>query len=315
MTETPLGIVVEVSDGGRHLSKDRGFLVVSTGGEEAGRVPLDDIAAVLLMSHGTTVSVALLAELCERGVATSIGGSNHAPVGLVWPIEGHHAQQRRMEAQLANTGRLAKSLWAGIVAAKIRAQGQALAAIGARHGAFERLSRRVRVGDDGNLEAQAARRYWPLLMGDGFRRDHAGTGANAMLNYGYAILRAHVARAIVAAGLHPGLGIFHRHPRNAMPLADDVMEPFRPVIDLAVRRLAMDGMVELTPDTKRALAATMAQDRLTARGHSPLSTCILRLAQATAESFLAGSADLEPAGWEHFGDTHPTGDGAPDGEA
>lgn len=315
MTETPLGIVVEVSDGGRHLSKDRGFLVVSSDGEEAGRVPLDDIAAVLLSSHGTTISVALLAELCERGVATSIGGRNHAPVGLVWPIEGHHAQQRRIEAQLANTGRLAKPLWAGIVAAKIRAQGQALAAVGARHGAFERLSKRVRVGDEGNLEAQAARRYWPLLMGEGFRRDHAGKGANAMLNYGYAILRAHVARAIVAAGLHPGLGIFHRHPRNAMTLADDLMEPFRPSIDLEVRRLVLDGATELTADVKRGLAATMMQDRLTARGHSPLSTCALRLAQAIAESYLSGRVELEAASWENFGVASRPGGEAPNGKA
>jgi CRISPR-associated protein Cas1 len=315
MTETPLGIIVEISEGGRHLSKDRGFLVVSSGGDEAGRIPLDDIAAVLLSSHGTTVSVALLAELCERGVPTSIGGRSHAPVGLAWPVDGHHAQQRRMEAQLANTGRLAKPLWAGIVAAKIRAQGRALASIGARHGAFERLAARVRSGDEGNLEAQAARRYWPLLMGDDFRRDHAGTGANTMLNYGYAILRAHVARAIVAAGLHPGLGIFHRHPRNAMPLADDLMEPFRPTIDLEVCRVIRDGGVELTSAVKRMLAATMMQERRTARGHTPLSTCVLRLAQAIAQSYLSRSVDLEAASWEHSGATHPFVDDATDGEA
>jgi CRISPR-associated protein Cas1 len=209
-----------------------------------------------------------------------------------------------MEAQLANSGRLARSLWSGIVAAKIRAQGQALAAIGARHGAFERFAARIRMGDEGNLEAQAARLYWPLLMGSDFRRDQMGLGPNAMLNYGYAILRTHVARSIVAAGLHPGLGVFHRHPRNAMPLADDLMEPFRPAIDLQV-----------APEVKRTLAATMMKERRTARGHSPLSTCTLRLAQAIAESYLSGSVQLDAASWEHTGTAHALDDGAPDGKA
>jgi CRISPR-associated protein Cas1 len=314
MTETPLGIVVDITERGRHASKDRGFLVVSSGSEEVGRVPLDDVAAVLLSASGSTVSVALLAELCARGIAVCIGGTNHAPAGIVWPVQGHHAQQRRLEAQVDNARRLGKELWAGIVAAKIRAQGQALAAIGAKHGAFDRLATRVRPGDEGNLEAQAARRYWPLLMGPDFRRDPATSGANAMLNYGYAVLRAHVARAIVAAGLHPGLGIFHRHPHNAMPLADDLMEPFRPSIDLAVHRLAGAGITELDPPAKRALAATMAQDRVTARGHSPLSTCVLRLAQAVAGSFLSGSVALEVQAWHHFGPALPGGSLEPDGE-
>jgi CRISPR-associated protein Cas1 len=314
MTETPLGIVVDLAEGGRHASKDRGFLVVSSGREEIGRVPLDDIAAVLLSASGNTISVALLAELCARGIATCIGGTNHAPSGVVWPVEGHHAQQRRLEAQVGNSRRLARELWLGIVSAKIRAQGQALAAIGERHGAFERLASLVRPGDEGNLEAQAARRYWPLMMGRNFRRDTGAPGTNALLNYGYAVLRAHAARAIVAAGLHPGIGIFHRHPHNAMPLADDLMEPFRPSIDLAVRRLVRDGVEELDPPAKRALAAAMSHDRITARGRSPLSTCVLRLAQALAGSFLSGSVELEVQAWQHFGSALPGGGVLPDGE-
>ena len=293
MTASPLNRVVEIAEDGRHLAKSRGFLIVSLKGEEIGKVPLDDIGAVMATAASTTASCALLAELAERGIPFVLCGRNYAPAGLIWPLAGHHAQQRRMEAQLDASRVLGKRLWAQVVSAKIRRQGWALNQEHKPAGAFTRLAHIVKSGDPDNIEAQAARRYWPLLMGDAFRRDVSANGTNALLNYGYTILRGATARAIVAAGLHPGLGIFHRHPQNAMPLADDLMEPFRPLVDLAVLGILRTGTQQVTPDAKRTLAAVLLAEEATSAGQTPVSTCMIRLAASLADSFLTGEPALE----------------------
>ncbi|MDR3530324.1 MAG: type II CRISPR-associated endonuclease Cas1 [Rhodopila sp.] len=293
MSLSPLGRVVEIAENGRYLAKSRGFLTVSVKGEEIGRVPLDDLGAVIATASGTSASCALLAELAERGVPFVVCGRNFSPAGLVWPVEGHHAQQRRMEAQIAAPRTLGKRLWSEIVAAKVLRQGATLAAVGQKAGAFARLARLVKSGDPENIEAQAARRYWHLLLGPEFRRDREAEGANGLLNYGYTVLRGATARAIAAAGLHPGLGIFHRHPHNAMPLADDLMEPFRPAVDLIVHGLVGAGVGELTPDAKRRLVGVLTAEETTRAGRTPLSTCLIRLAASLADSFMSGVPALE----------------------
>lgn len=293
MSLSPLGRVVEIAEEGRHLSKQRGFLVVSAVGAEVGRVPLDDVSAVIATALTTTASCALLSDLATRGVPFVLCGRNYAPSGLLWPVAGHHAQQRRMEAQVDQTRSLGARLWAQIVSAKIRRQGWAVVQAGGLHGAFERLARLVEPGDPHNMEARAARRYWPLMMGKDFRRDQDAGGFNALLNYGYAVLRGATARAIAAAGLHPGIGIFHRHPFNSMPLADDLMEPFRPVVDVAARALWLEGATEVSSAVKRCLAEVLAHEELTAAGRTPLSTCLVRLSGSLAESFISGAPNLD----------------------
>lgn len=289
---SPLGRVIEIAEEGRHLAKERGFLVVHQGGAEAGRVPLDDLMAVMATARGTTVSVALLAALADRGVPFVVPGGNFAPAALLWPVEGHHAVSRRMSAQIDYTRTLGKRLWQQIVAAKIMRQGWALRRAGAPSGAFARLARLVKPGDPENLEAQAARRYWPLLLGSGFRRDQSAPGTNALLNYGYAVLRAGTARAICASGLHPGLGVFHRNPQNPMPLVDDLMEPFRPAVDDAVREMLAEGIADVTTEAKRRLVGLLWRDEATDAGKTPFGTVVLRAAQSLAESFLSRSAML-----------------------
>jgi CRISPR-associated protein Cas1 len=207
-------------------------------------------------------------------------------------VDGHHAQQRRMEGQIGSTRTLAKKIWAQLVAAKIRKQGWVVATAGHRSGAFETLAKAVKAGDPENIEAQAARRYWPLLFGPDFRRDTEAPGANALLNYGYAVLRAATARAIAAAGLHPGIGVFHRHPHNAMPLADDLMEPFRPDVDLEVLALVRDGVVGVEKHAKHRLVAVLSAELPTPLGGSPIQTCLLRLAQSIAASYVSGKISL-----------------------
>jgi CRISPR-associated protein Cas1 len=285
-----VGRVVEVATDGRHLAVDRGFLTVTEKGAEVARIPLDDLAAVIANAHGLTYSNNLMVTLATRGVPVVLCGPNHRPAALVWPVDGHHAQAGRMSDQAQASAPLKKRLWQQIVQAKIIAQGATLAAIGAESGGFRLLARKVRPGDPDNVEAEAARRYWPLLFGPEFRRDTDGGGFNALLNYGYAILRAATARAVMAAGLHPSLGLMHANRGNALVLVDDLMEPFRPLVDREVHRLKSEGETEVSSHAKAALARIMVIDLPAEEGVSPLMTCLERLANSLAKAY-AGESD------------------------
>lgn len=290
----PLGVnrIIDIETDGRHLAAQRGFLTVAEGREEVGRVPLDDIGAVIVHAHGISYSNNLLVALSKRTVPLVICAPNHAPVSHLLPIGGHHLQGARMRAQWTAPKPLLKQAWRQVVVAKIAMQGAVAAACGERSGAFDMLIRKVRSGDPDNIEAQAARRYWPLVMGLGFRRDQDADGMNGLLNYGYTVLRATVARAIVASGLHPTIGIHHSNRANDLALADDLMEPYRPFVDLAVLRLRAMGEDGVSPDAKRALAAVMTRDVHLAGEYSPISVAVLRLAQSFAKSCETGKLDL-----------------------
>lgn len=285
-----IGRVVEIAEDGRHLAKSHGFLTVNAGGEEIGRVPLDDIAAVIASAHGITYSNNLIVALAERRAPLVVCGANHRPAAFLWAANGHYEQAGRMADQSAAGLPIKKRLWAQIVVAKIESQKATLAAVGAAHEGFALLARKVRSGDPDNVEAQAARRYWPLLFGTDFRRDRKAGATNAMLNYVYTVLRAGTARAIMGAGLHPSLGLAHRQRTNAFALADDFMEPFRPLADLLVHELVSEGADDVTPDVKRRLATILTLDMSTAGGVTPIGLCLERLATSAARCF-AGGAD------------------------
>lgn len=286
--------IVDIATDGRHLSAHRGFLLVSEGREEVGRVPLDDVTAVIVHAHGVTWSTNLMVALAERGALMLLCGTNHQPVAVCQPLDGHHAQNGRMRAQWEAKRPLAKQLWRALIVAKIRWQGAVLEANGRTAGAFDLLARKVTSGDPDNVEAQAARRYWGLLMGEDFRRDRDAGGVNAMLNYGYAVMRALCARAVVAAGLHPSIGVHHANRGNAFALADDVIEPFRPLVDALTVRLRAAGVDAVTPEAKRAYAALIALDLPGPGGvTTTASLAATRAAQSLAKSFQTGrAADL-----------------------
>lgn len=285
--------IVDIGTEGLYLSAYRGFMIVANDDGEVGRIPLDDVHAVILHAHGCTWTANLAAALAERGAPVVFCNSHHSPVAVTLPIAGFHAQGGRMRAQW-NAGRpLAKQLWQRIVRAKITMQGALLAFHDAPEaGAFDLIARRVRSGHPDNCEAQAARRYWPALMGPDFRRDRDAAGANALLNYGYAVLRATAARAIVAAGLHPTIGIFHANRGNAFALADDLVEPFRPLVDALVLSLVGQGVEALDPAIKRRFAQLIAFDLRIGDELSPVSVAATRLAQSLARSFETDASDL-----------------------
>jgi CRISPR-associated protein Cas1 len=188
---------------------------------------------------------------------------------------------------------LKKRAWQDLVRTKLKWQGAALAAAGAPDAPLISLVRKVKSGDLGNVEAQGARRYWKLLFGNDFQRDVETPGINGFLNYGYAVLRSAAARAIAGAGLHPGLGVFHSSHKNPMPLADDLMEPFRPVIDATVKINFAAAGADLTPELKRRLVRSLFLDVDTERGVTPLATCMQRLASSLAELCLGARSDLD----------------------
>lgn len=284
--------IVDIATDGRHLSRDRGFLKVSENGVEIGRTPLDQIAGVIVHAHGTTWSTSLLTELAERGAPVVLCAANHAPKSVLVPLEGHHAQGARMRAQWQAKTPLIKQAWKQVVTAKIRMQAAALEAIGAPPAPLQMMIRKITSGDGTNVEAQAARHYWPRMMGPDFRRD-AGAGAeNALLNYGYTVLRAATARAVVAAGLHPTIGLFHANRGNAFALADDLMEPFRPLVDCTVRSIVIARGCDVDAQAKQALARLIATDLPLGEGVTPVSVALIKLATSLGQSFEAGKLAL-----------------------
>ncbi|MDP4837389.1 MAG: type II CRISPR-associated endonuclease Cas1 [Burkholderiales bacterium] len=284
-----IGRIVEVAEDRRHLSMHRGLMMVRSTADdqkELGQVPLDDIAAVIANAHGLSYTNNLLVALAERSVPFVLCGANHNVVGMLLSVDGHFEQAKRIEAQITTSLPKRKRLWAAIVRSKLEQQASALQAIGAPSVPLSALIKKVKSGDPQNVEAQGARRYWGLLFGETFRRDKNSSGVNALLNYGYTVLRACTARAVVAAGLHPSIGLHHSNDTNAMRLVDDIMEPFRPTIDLRVWVLHQKNEGHVTSETKRAMVLTLYDDLQSDAGATPVITSVQRLATSLAQCYL-----------------------------
>jgi CRISP-associated protein Cas1 len=285
--------VVELQEQGNHAHLERWFLVVERAGQEAGRVPLDDIAVLLFSGPGNSLSTNLITALSERSVCVVVCGDNYHPKALVLPFDSHHLHRQRLEAQINASEPLKKRLWQQIIRAKVENQSACLRRCTQPDPTLDALIHRVGSGDPENIEAQAARRYWSGLFDEGFTRDPARPGINALLNYGYAVLRAATARALVAAGLYPALGLHHTNQANAFVLADDLMEPFRPLIDAHVHDIWRAGASDVSTSAKRTLAKLLVADVATADGHTILATALHTAAQSLSRSLLDGSAALD----------------------
>ncbi|MGB3313174.1 MAG: type II CRISPR-associated endonuclease Cas1 [Albidovulum sp.] len=279
-----VGRILELSRDNLAVHKSRGFLSVREGGVEIGKAELDDLDAVLVSAQGLTWSNTALSHLAAQNVPVMILGPNFAPNAVLLPLSGMGEQAYRMRNQAAASLPLRKQIWARLVRHKIADQAALLEDVGYSSERVKRLSYAVRSGDPDNREGQAAQVYWPLLFGKSFRRDRDMDGANAMLNYGYAVLRAATARAIVSAGLHPSLSVHHKSGGDPLVLADDLMEPFRATIDGVVYRLLEQG-VTTVPEARAALVGALSAPFSTEQGESPLSQVLVRLAQSLVRSF------------------------------
>lgn len=259
-------------------------------------IPLADIAVLIAAHPQISFSHAVLAGLAEAGGMFIACNQKRMPCAMLLPLDTHSTQTERFQAQAGLPLPNRKRLWQQIVKAKIHAQARLLREITEQDWGLEMLAATVRSGDPQNVEARAARIYWKNLFGgENFRRNPEGEGLNPLLNYGYAILRAVTARALCAAGLHPSLGIHHHNRYDTFCLADDLMEPFRPVVDRAVAEISeqSEGDPELDRETKRVILENLLA-RFTADGESrTLFDWVSRTAQSLASAIESGEKKLE----------------------
>jgi CRISPR-associated protein Cas1 len=214
------------------LSRRQAGLEIKRDGQDDVRIPLEDIAWIVIDSREVAITSSLLSSCAERGIAVIFTDDRHLPSGSLLPFHINYAQAEVSHLQFAAPGVLRRRLWRRVVRVKILNQAAVLAKAGASNFRVLRsLARQVQPGDPDNVEARAARRYWTSLF-PAFRRDaDASDRTNALLNYGYAVMRAGVARSLAVAGLIPAIGIHHHSQMNPFNLADDLIEPFRPTVD------------------------------------------------------------------------------------
>jgi CRISP-associated protein Cas1 len=269
-----------------HLSLKQRQMVITN--KETGEIikrPIED-TAVLMMEHPQlTYTHALMQELMEHNVAVVFCGVDYHPAGMVLPLCSNVLQHERFKIQMDASLPLKKQLWQQTVRAKILNQAAMLDSLGKHGQALRQMANDVKSGDSENHEARAARAYWSQLFLDEFRRERGGDWPNAGLNYGYAILRAATARAIVAAGLLPTLGIHHSNRYNAYCLADDLMEPYRPFIDAEVVELQQLGIDEMNKDAKARLIGAVLADVRQDGKKGPMMAALHRTAQSLVKCF------------------------------
>ena len=289
--------VLDFSQTGAFLRVSLEQLVIKLEGrEDEVTVPLADIAVVVVSHPQVCISAFAVSALSERGVSIVFCNRKMLPVGMSLPLSGHSLQQRRMAAQSAMSLPARKQLWRQFVVAKITAQAHLLSEVTGGDAGLAAIARTVKSGDTSNIEARAARLYWSRIFGDpSFRRRQDGSGANILLNYGYAVLRAQAARALCASGLHPSLGIPHSNQYDTFCLADDVMEPFRPLVDRhVVSIIGENPSAEIRDKAVKAELLSGLAERYASAGESrTLMDWLFRLASSLAAVIENGSGSLE----------------------
>jgi CRISPR-associated protein Cas1 len=248
--------------------------------------PLEDIACIVVDHAEVSCTTPLLVRAAELGLVVVFCDQKHMPCAYSSPLVGHTLQNLRHRQQWEAGAPAFKQAWAQIIRAKLENQAAVLESAGQDPAQLLRMAREVKSGDTGNHEAQGARYYWPRLFGKGFTREREGDPPNNWLNYGYAILRAGMARSLAGAGLCLPLGIFHRNQYNPYALADDCMEPFRPWVDLTVSRMPPeDASEDLGRSGKALLLAVLHQDVAFEDHQSPMMIAMDRMAASLARLF------------------------------
>src|SRR5574344_1115972 len=222
--------------------------------------PIEDIGVIILEHQQTHVSLPLLNALAENNTSVIFCNDKMMPSAMLLNLDSNNTQSEKYRYQLAASEPLKKNLWKQIITAKIKNQAALLRKIGQDGDLLKPLYMNVKSGDVDNREGIAAKLYWKMLFGNHFVRQRDGDAQNVLLNYGYSILRAAVARSLMGSGLFPAFGIFHRNRYNAFPLADDLMEPYRPFVDEIVFDLYANGERELTIYVKSRLLRLLLID-------------------------------------------------------
>lgn len=238
---------------------------------EMRTVSIEDIGIVVVENQRASFTIPVLNALAENNSTVILCNEKMMPASILLPFEGNSIQSEIYKLQQKASEPLKKQLWRQIISAKIRNQSMVLSSIGKDGRVLKPYYCNVKSGDSDNREGLAAKLYWGMIFDDGFYRNQEGDDTiNAMLNYGYAILRAAMARAIVGSGLSLSYGLFHKSRYNAFPLADDLMEAYRPFVDYVVAELLKNGAVELNKDTKVKLLSVLTCDTVLGDIQRPL---------------------------------------------
>ena len=251
-------------------------------------IPIEDLGFLVLEDHQIHISLPALVELNRQNTAVIVCDEYHMPSSMFLNLDSHHLQQQIFHAQIQASEPLKKNLWKQTVKKKILNQATLLEKQGVSQHPLYEFARKVTSGDTTNREGAAARFYWKNLMGKPFMRERFGAYPNAFLNYGYAILRAAVARALAGSGLLNTLGIHHRNQYNSFALADDIMEPFRPLVDERVLMIMekYPGEKELTKEIKKELLSILTRTVYRPNGEkSPLMVDLTRTAASLQQCF------------------------------
>jgi len=287
--------IVEISESASSLKIKYGQLIISSNGSQSS-IPCEDIGVLLVDHQGACYTHSVFTELLHNGAAVVLCGGNHHPAGMLLPLESNNIQAERFQQQIKVKEPVKKKLWKQLIRAKIKHQAKIIGKDSEVYKSLMTLRERVRSGDPDNIEAQASRKYWPAFIGDAnFHRDINGKSPNNLLNYGYMVMRAAVARALCSAGLLPCLGIHHRNRYNAFALADDIVEPFRGFVDAKVRGIVRGGDFdgELDQQTKAKLLEVLYEPVIIAGIEGPLMVALHRTAASLARCFAGEQKEIE----------------------
>jgi CRISP-associated protein Cas1 len=290
--------IIEIANPARLSVRDSQLVIERTQTEQLSlpfTTPISEIAVLLLAHPQIVLSQAVLSKIAEAGGSVVTIDGKFLPASIQLPVQAHFLQTERFAKQMRLSLPTQKRLWQQIVRAKIRAQGELLQELRGIDGGLVAMAARVRSDDAGNLEAQAARRYWAQIFDDPkFRRGSEEPNQNRHLDYGYTVLRAAVARVLCAAGLHPSIGLRHKNRYDAFCLAADVMEPFRPLIDRRVARWIVehDSADPLTTATKSWLIGATTSRYLFEREERSLFDILLRTANSLAKCVTGESGEF-----------------------
>lgn len=273
------------------LSLRYGQLVVKSRDDDKSLTrPIEDIGYIVIDNPMISITMPLLNELCKNNVAVIFCDEKQMPLSMLMPLEANSTLQESYRFQIEASAPLKKQMWKQLVEAKIKNQAALLERVGKDGNELKPFFMNVKSGDSDNREGAAARVYWPRLFDDGFKRERGGVQPNVFLNYGYTVLRAAMARAIVGSGLFPAFGLFHRNRYNAFPLADDLMEPYRPFVDEIVHNLDKDDGNGLDKQSKAKILRVLFADVKIGKVTRPLEVA-LSITTASVVKMLKGDVN------------------------
>ena len=292
-----LNKVLEISEENRYIGLYRGFIEIKHKTELLGRVPIDDISVLILSAQGVTFSKNVLNALAERNGITILCGKNYIPQSIVMPVANHYLYTKNIKNQINCSQPFKKRIWQQLVIKKIQNQAFVLKAYGKEYRDLENIAKSVKSGDTDNREAYAAKLYWKRLFGKNFIRDKNGDGVNALLNYGYAVMRACMIRSLCASGLQTALGVNHNNNLNQFCLADDFFEIYRPMVDFVVCDLWQNNETEMLPATKQKLVGVLTANVVMGKGNTPAFQSMYYLCNSYIQAMESKMPELELPLW------------------